>query len=39
VPPSIALLDDRIVPFALTGPARDKRLPRPFQLYAINEVA
>ncbi|MFT2705831.1 N-acetyltransferase family protein [Clavibacter zhangzhiyongii] len=38
-PPFVALLDDRIVGFALAGPARDEDPPRPFQLYAINVVA
>jgi GNAT superfamily N-acetyltransferase len=38
-PPFVALDDDRIVGFALAGPARDEDPPRPFQLYAINVVA
>ncbi|ALD13120.1 GNAT family N-acetyltransferase [Clavibacter capsici] len=38
-PPFVALDDDRIVGFALSGPARDEDPPRPFQLYAINVVA
>ncbi|OUE09476.1 N-acetyltransferase [Clavibacter michiganensis] len=39
VPPFVALEGDRIVGFALAGPARDEDPPRPFQLYAINVVA
>ena len=39
VPPFVALDGDRIVGFALAGPARDDDPPRPFQLYAINAVA
>ncbi|WP_445442149.1 GNAT family N-acetyltransferase [Clavibacter sp. km1a] len=38
-PPFVALDGDRVVGFALTGPARDADPPRPFQLYAINVVA
>ncbi|CAQ01385.1 putative acetyltransferase [Clavibacter sepedonicus] len=38
-PPFVALDGDRIVGFALAGPARDEDPPRPFQLYAINVVA
>jgi GNAT superfamily N-acetyltransferase len=38
-PPFVALDGDRIVGFALSGPARDEDPPRPFQLYAINVVA
>ncbi|WP_086517796.1 GNAT family N-acetyltransferase [Clavibacter michiganensis] len=38
-PPWVALEGDRIVGFALSGPARDEDPPRPFQLYAINMVA
>ncbi|UDM12794.1 GNAT family N-acetyltransferase [Clavibacter michiganensis subsp. michiganensis] len=38
-PTVVALDDDRIVGFALAGPARDEDPPRPFQLYAIDVVA
>jgi len=38
-PPFVALDGDRIVGFALAGPARDEDPPRDFQLYAINMVA
>ena len=38
-PPFVALDADRIVGFALAGPARDEDPPRPFQLHAINVVA
>jgi GNAT superfamily N-acetyltransferase len=38
-PPFVALDGDRIVGFALAGPARDEDPPRDFQLYAINVVA
>ena len=38
-PPFVALDGDRIVGFALSGPARDEDPPRDFQLYAINMVA
>ncbi|MBF4624584.1 GNAT family N-acetyltransferase [Clavibacter sp. VKM Ac-2872] len=38
-PVFVALDGDRIVGFALAGPARDEDPPRPFQLYAINMVA
>ncbi|RIJ60191.1 GNAT family N-acetyltransferase [Clavibacter phaseoli] len=38
-PPFVALDGDRIVGFALAGPARDADPPRLFQLYAINVVA
>lgn len=38
-PPWVALDGDRIVGFALSGPARDEDPPRPFQLYAINVIA
>ncbi|AJW79255.1 GNAT family N-acetyltransferase [Clavibacter michiganensis] len=38
-PVFVALDGDRIVGFALAGPARDEDPPRPFQLYAINVVA
>lgn len=38
-PPFVALDDDRIVGFALAGPARDEDPPRLFQLYAINVFA
>jgi ribosomal protein S18 acetylase RimI-like enzyme len=37
--PIVALDGDRIVGFALAGPARDEDPPRPFQLYAINVAA
>jgi GNAT superfamily N-acetyltransferase len=37
-PVFVALDGDRIVGFALAGPARDEDPPRPFQLYAINMV-
>jgi GNAT superfamily N-acetyltransferase len=38
-PPFVALDGDRIVGFALAGPARDEHPPRDLQLYAINVVA
>jgi GNAT superfamily N-acetyltransferase len=38
-PPFVALDGDRVVGFALAGPARDEEPPRDFQLYAINVVA
>jgi GNAT superfamily N-acetyltransferase len=38
-PPFVALDSDRIVGFALAGPARDEHPPRDLQLYAINVLA